>query len=206
MRAIELDVSKWAAWQPREVTGLLRGVQAPWYVAAGWALDLFLGDRRRDHADLEIGVPSERFDEVVDALSGFELFVVAEGEGIPLADAGDRLEDTHQTWVLDPAADRWRLDVFREPSAGETWICRRDPTLRLPYARLIRHTEDGIPYGSPEVVLLFKAKHADEDKNQADFAATAPRLDPEGRRWLHNALERVHPGHAWLAELNGSRA
>jgi len=31
--------------------------------------------------------------------------------------------------------------------------------------------------------------------------AVVPRLEPERRRWLAEALELVHPGHPWLAEL-----
>jgi fructose-1,6-bisphosphatase/inositol monophosphatase family enzyme len=71
----------------------------------------------------------------------------------------------------------------------------------MPYERLIERTADGVPYGRPEVILLFKAKHAGEEKNQADFADAVPRLDDARRAWLREALERVHPGHKWLEEL-----
>ena len=202
---IEPDVSKWDAWTPRRVASLLHGVDAPWYVAAGWAIDLFLGGQRREHEDLEIAVPSSRFDEVVGALGGFEFFVITgPGQAAPLAQASDRLETTHQTWVREPTTGLWRLDVFREPSDGDTWICRRAPSITLPYDRLIEWTDDGIPYGRPEVVLLFKAKHAHQPKNQADFAAVLPGLEPERLEWFREALEIVHPAHPWLVEL-GSR-
>ena len=62
--AFEPDLSLWDAWRPDHVAALLAGVQAPWYVAAGWAIDLFLGEERREHEDLEIAVPRERFSEV----------------------------------------------------------------------------------------------------------------------------------------------
>ena len=91
--------------------------------------------------------------------------------------------------------------MFREPSDGDTWICRREPAIRMPYARLIEWTDDGIPYGRPEVILLFKAKHSQLEKNERDLAATLPRLDGERRAWLRDALARVHPGHAWLDAL-----
>ncbi|MGH3130634.1 MAG: hypothetical protein ACRDNX_07440 [Gaiellaceae bacterium] len=52
-----------------------------------------------------------------------------------------------------PATGLWRLDVFREPSDGDTWICRRDERIRLPYGEVIERTEDGIPYARPEIVL-----------------------------------------------------
>jgi hypothetical protein len=200
---IHPDVSQWEPWRPEQVAELLADVDAPWYVAAGWALQLFLGgEQRREHEDLEIAVPNTRFDELAEALRPFEVFVItAPMEATPLAEARDRLADTHQTWIREPATSRWRFDVFREPSDGDTWICRRDPAIRLPYSRVVERTPEGIPYGRPEVVLLFKAKHAHEQKNGADFAATLPRLDVPRRRWLTDALARVHPGHPWLAAL-----
>jgi hypothetical protein len=174
----------------------------PWYVAAGWAIDLYLGGGHREHEDLELAVPNSRFEEVVEALAGFEIFVITGPQrAAPLAEARDQLEETHQTWVREPATDLWRLDVFREPSDGDTWLCRRDESIRLPYDRVIEWTEDGIPYGRPEIVLLFKAKHSHRGRDQRDFEAVVPRLEPERRRWLAEALESVHPGHPWLAEL-----
>lgn len=195
------DVSKWDAWRPEQVADLLAGVDVPWYVAAGWAIDLFLGGEQREHEDLEIAVPNSRFDEIVDALTGLEIYIItAPHEATPLAEARDRLADTHQSWVREPATGLWRFDVLREPSDGETWLCRRDQSIRLPYDHVIEWTEDGIPYGRPEIALLFKAKHV-RDRDQADFEAVVPRLEPERRRWLADALARVHPGHPWLAEL-----
>jgi hypothetical protein len=37
-------------------------VAAPWYVAAGWALELFAGDAAREHDDLES--PYQQYDSV----------------------------------------------------------------------------------------------------------------------------------------------
>jgi hypothetical protein len=201
--AFEPDLSKWAAWRPDEAARRLAGVRAPWYVAAGWALDLHLGRERREHEDLEIGVPAARFGEIAEALAGFELFVAGgpePGYVWPLAGAGDTLETSHQTWVREPGTGLWRLDVFREPSEGDTWVCRRDERIRLPYGELIERTADGIPYSRPEVVLLFKAK-AVRERDQSDFAEVAPALAPARRAWLGQALTLVHPGHPWLADL-----
>lgn len=198
-RGIDPDSSVWDAWRPEQVNRLLAGVEAPWYVAAGWAIDLFLGGRRREHEDLEIAVPQARFAELHSALSGLEIFVIDDGRAWPIAEKPVTLE-THQTWIREPATGLWRFDVFREPSDGDTWICRRDASLRMPYERLIERTRDGIPYGRPEVVLLYKAKHT-RPKDDDDFAAVLPRLEPERRRWLREALELVHPAHRWLPDL-----
>jgi hypothetical protein len=195
---IEADFSMWDAWRPEQVARLLDGVEAPWYVAAGWALDLFVGEQRREHEDLEIAMPNGRIDELLPALDGLELFVITgPRQATPFEQARDQLEETHQTWVREPATGLWRFDVFREHSDGDTWICRRDPRIRMPYDRLIERTGDGIPYGRPEVILLYKAKHAHRDRDQSDFDEILPRLEPERRRWLAEALDVVHPGHPW---------
>jgi Aminoglycoside-2''-adenylyltransferase len=202
VQAFEPDLDKWDAWRPDEVAKVLARVEAPWYVAAGWAIDLFLGGDYRQHEDIEIAVPRGRVHEVADALTGCELFaagVPSSGFVTPVEHAGG-LEPSRQTWVREPGTGLWRLDVFSEPSEGNTWICRRDERIRLPYDQVIEWTSDGIPYGRPEIVLLFKAKHVRE-KDQRDFDAVLPSLGPERRRWLVDALELVHPGHHWIYEL-----
>jgi hypothetical protein len=93
------------------------------------------------------------------------------------------------------------LDVFREPADGDTWMCRRDESIRLPYDRVIERTADGLPYLRPEIVLLFKAKHT-RPKDDEDFAVVLPRLSAERRAWLADALRLVHPGHRWLGQLS----
>ena len=76
---LDVDLEAWDAWSPHEAARHLETLTAPWYVAAGWALDLFLGRRAREHDDLEIGVPAHRFAEVRAALAGLE-FVVGDGK------------------------------------------------------------------------------------------------------------------------------
>jgi hypothetical protein len=198
--AFEPDLDRWDAWRPEEAARLLAGVRAPWYVAAGWAIDLFLGGQRREHEDLEIAVPRDRFGEVAEALAGYELFVpLGDGSGLlrPLDPAGELLETHHQTWVREPSTGKWRLDVFREPSVDGLWVCRRDERLRLPYAELILQTDGGIAFQRPEIVLLFKAKHA-RPRDDGDLEAVLPALEREQRAWLAEWLERIHPGHRWL--------
>src|SRR5829696_10358804 len=175
--AFEPDLTLWDAWRPEQVAALLAGVRAPWYVAAGWAIELFLGEQRREHEGLEIAVPRAQFGRIAERLSGFELFIpdgdlTEPGLVWPFAQAPAALDRHQQTWVREPATGRWRLDVFREPSDGDTWICRRDDRIRLRYDDLIECTVDGIPYARPEITLLFKAKHSALPKNEAPISQT----------------------------------
>ncbi|MEU5310450.1 hypothetical protein [Streptomyces sp. NPDC021562] len=185
--------------RPEEVAERLRGVGVPWCVAAGWALDLFRGRQSRPHGDLEIAIPAAGFPEVRERFAEYAFDAVGSGRIWPEAGA-DVLAATRQTWVRDPASDRYLFDVFREPHEGGTWIFRRDVRLRLPYEAVVAWSADGIPYLVPELVLLFKAKDS-RAKDHADFAGVLPLLGRTRRDLLGGWLALVHPGHPWLAEL-----
>lgn len=168
----------------------------PWAVAGGWSLDLFLGHQTRPHEDLEIAVPAADFPAVRAALGELDFDVVGDGMAYPLESTA--FFEMHQTWGREEAAGgAYRVDVFREPHDGATWICRRDPTIRLSYTEVVCWTDDGIPYQAPEIGLLFKAKHA-RPKDDADLAALLPALPVTRRRWLVDAVAKAHPGHRWL--------
>ncbi|MFJ4706439.1 nucleotidyltransferase domain-containing protein [Streptomyces anulatus] len=197
---IEALDARWSSsWTPGEVAQRLAGIGTPWCVAAGWALDLFRGRQTRDHGDIEIAIPEAGFPEVRDRFPGY-VFDAAGGGRIWEDASPEELTAVHQTWLRDPATGNYVLDVFREPHDGDTWTCRRDETIRLPYSEIVHHTRDGIPYLAPELVLLFKAKHT-RPKDQRDFDATVPHLTGAQRATLEELLARVHPGHDWLRGL-----
>ncbi len=196
-------VEAWSmAWTPDQAAHALEGVSAPWAVAGGWALDLWLGAQTREHEDLEIAVPAVLFPEVQARLEGrgLKLFDIVDGQVIALApgEAPDRR--MHQTWVMDPAVNGWRMDVFREPGDARTWVYRRTGDLSAPRAWASGRAAGGIPYVAPQIVLLFKAKAARE-KDQEDFSNVAPRLSSAARDWLAIALQTTHPGHPWIDRL-----
>jgi hypothetical protein len=196
-------VETWSmGWSPDRVAEALDGVTAPWAVAGGWALDLWLGMQTREHEDIEITVPAPFFPEIQARLEalGLKLFSNVDGEVIALAPGEARGPDGFQTWVTDPEARAWILDIFREPGDAQTWVYRRTGELSAPRAWASGRTAAGIPYVAPQIVLLFKAK-ATRDKDQADFALVAPKLSPEARDWLAASLRTLQPSHPWIDRL-----
>ena len=195
----ELDARWTNAWTPPQVADRLVNVGVPWWVVGGWALDLFRGEQSRDHEDIEIVVPAPFFPQIRAAFSDFEFDAV--GSGLVWTDPSKEvMAATWQTWIRDPVTDHYLIDVMRNPHQDQTWIYRRHQDLRLPYSQAIGHTADGIPYLAPELVLLFKAKAA-RPKDQKDFTATLPLLDPGRQAILRSLLTRYHPEHPWLANL-----
>lgn len=197
---IEALDERWArAWTPPEIARRLAGVGAPWYVAGGWALDLFLGQQTRRHGDLEIGVPAGDFGEISVHFPEYVFIGVGQNRLWDVA-TPEVLAATHQTWLRDPAGGDYLVDVMREPHEGRMWICRHDPTVRLPYDEIICRDADGIPYLAPELVLFFKAKYA-RPKDRADFERALPELSSARRARLAELIGNRYPGHAWLAQL-----
>ena len=196
-------VEAWSmAWTPDQAALALEGVSAQWAVAGGWALDLWLGSQTREHEDLEIAVPAACFPEIRARLEGLglKLYAIDDGQVIALEPGEAPGSRTHQTWVMDPAVNGWRMDIFREPGDAKTWVYRRTGDLSAPRAWANGRTAAGIPYVAPQIVLLFKAKAARE-KDQEDFSNVAPHLSSEARAWLATALRTTHPGHAWIDRL-----
>lgn len=56
------DQEAWNAWHPREVAARLAGIDHPWCVVGGWALDLWHGYETRAHHDLEFTLLRGDFD------------------------------------------------------------------------------------------------------------------------------------------------
>jgi Aminoglycoside-2''-adenylyltransferase len=195
---VEIVDPIWKPWRPRELADRLREVDIPWYVAGGWALDLFRGFESREHEDLEIAVPWAGFATLRSALDEFEFDVVRNGRRSSID--GPAFAASHQTWVRNRATGAYHLDVFREKHDCDTWICRCLESIRMKYADIILRTTDGIPYLIPELVLLFKAKAA-RPKDDDDLSGILPLLDRGRRSALRDLIGRVHPGHRWLEQL-----
>jgi hypothetical protein len=194
------DLDAWQAWTPADAARELTGVDAPWCVVGGWAIDLFVGRTTREHEDLEIAVLRTDFARVRRALHAYRLHVAGEGEVRPLPDDEEPPADRYQNWVLDPAAQAWRMDVMLEPGDDDVWMFRRDPEIRAPRSAMVDRTADGIPFLRPQGTLLFKAKAA-RPKDEHDLAACLPLMDAPARAWLAKALGQAHPGHPWLDAL-----
>ena len=192
----------------------MAGFDRPWWVAGGWALDLFLGHRTRPHADLEISVLAADQRALFEQLGGWDLRLVAPGASLAPWD-GSRIEAPfHQVWARhgpgrpatadEFAADPTMLGYLLEQGDARRWVFRRDSAVIRPLHGFGAATADGVPFVRPEVALLFKAK-ATRFKDQRDFDRVLPRLDGAARAWLVSALEQAHPGHAWIGLLRADQ-
>jgi Aminoglycoside-2''-adenylyltransferase len=200
----ELDA--WEAWHPRQAAEILAECAVAWFVAGGWAIDLWAGRQTREHEDLEIAIPRSEFATYRAYLTGlgrFDLYDAGSGRVRHLADGQQPNPENHQIWLCERDARAWRMDTFLEPGDTRTWVSHRDPRIRVPMDEAVRVTDGGIRYLAPEIVLFTKAKHARE-KDEADLTLALPMLDPAERRWLVDAIDVAHPGHRWLDSVDAT--
>src|SRR6185437_9910435 len=104
---------RWQPWHPREVAAFFAALHTPWWIAGGWAIDLFLGRQTREHEDIDVQI-LRRDQRVVRALFG--------GWDMQAASPLPRDEVwPFRSWLLGEALDVDIHDVWYRPSPAQPW-------------------------------------------------------------------------------------
>ncbi len=186
----------------RGVQALMNGFTRPWVVCGGWAVDLHLGRKTREHADIEIGVFRSDQEALRAHLGGFSFEKVVGGKKLPWAPSESLELPVHEAQAIK---DGESLEVLlNEGGAGE-WVYRRDPRVRRAGGKAILHAQ-GIPYLAPELALLYKAKHGRE-RDIADAVILLPQMGRDAKLWLHQALSAtLGPEEPWTLRVRAQIA
>jgi hypothetical protein len=197
-----------------EVAEMLSGLGKPWYIAGGWAIDLYLGQQRRDHKDVDMAVfrqdqfafqeyfldRSWKLRKYIGDSVQVEPWLI--GEQLNLPDRGILAEPSD---VAMP-----RIDILLSETKGDLWYYHADSRITHPVKTLGLRSDLGVPFFSPEIVLLFKARHVSTDEpndsihqenDEKDFQAIRRLLTTEQRTWLVKALILFYSNHPWLKYL-----
>ncbi|MDM5197272.1 hypothetical protein QUF79_04410 [Fictibacillus enclensis] len=152
--------------QCNRLRSLLSGFNKPWFIAGGWAIDLLVGEETREHKDIEIAI--FRNDQIIfkEHLQDWKFKKVCTGEFQIWRD--ELLElPVHEVHAVNKKNGD-HLEILLNESKENHWIFRRDLRISYPVHLLFRYTENSIPFLSPEIVLLYKAKNTRE-KDHQDF-------------------------------------
>lgn len=185
---------------PEVVGALMRGFHAPWCIAGGWALDLFLGRETRSHADVDVAL--FRGDQFLlrQHFAGW-IFEKALGGALERWQRGEWLHPPiHEVHARLGDQPPVTLEFLLNERTGDRWVFRRNPEVSCRLDRVILRSGAGLPVLCPAVVLLYKAK-ALRTVDELDFTIVRGSLDAEQLTWLRSALKTCHPSHPWLARL-----
>lgn len=191
-------------WDPLTIDEVLvrfAAVEVPWWVAGGIAIDLFLGWETRHHDDIDVEMFREDRDALLEAFKGWDLHAARDG-GLTRWIEGEPLDaDAFAIWGRPHMRAPWAVEILLASGDIDAWRFRREPSITMAGDRLIRTTGSGVPYCTPEVQLLYKAKRA-RRKDDLDFTRCLHRMAPDQIGWLRDALDRFDGTHPWVAVLD----
>ncbi len=199
-------LGRWQPWDPDQAATFFSALHVPWWIAGGWAIDLFLGRQTREHEDIDILILRRDQHAVRTLLGTWDVQAALpppRDEAWPFRPwhSGETLDETiHDIWCRLDSTRPWTFQLMIADTHHEQWLFRRMPTISRPVATIGDITPEGVPYLAPEIQLLYKAKGR-RPKDEADFMKTLPVLDQDQRIWLRDSLTQVHPQHPWLGHL-----
>jgi hypothetical protein len=192
------------SWDPAslvEVADRFRELKTPWWVAGGFAIELAVGHRIRDHGDIDVLLLRRDQLTAQQALPDWKWWAADPPGSLRPWVSGETLpESVHDIWCQPGPAEPWRIQIMLEEAHDQDWVSRRDPRVRRPIDTLGLISADGIPYLAPEVQLFYKAKEP-RPKDEADLDAALPTLSDNQRHWLVHAITQAYGPHPWADRL-----
>lgn len=178
----------------------LVGYDRPWFIAGGWAIDLYLHRVTRPHGDVDVGILRVDQEGLRRSMNGWQ-FQKVQNRKLQKWKEEEWLEaPVHEVHARRPFGDPEQIEFLLNESSGDVWVFRRNHAITRPLREICLHTPSGTPFLAPEVVLLYKAKNTTAT-DELDFRNVRASLREEARDWLRDALEVCHPGHPWTAVL-----
>ena len=201
-RAIKapLEEHRWEPLTPAQATERLKGLDVPWWIAGGWALDLYMGRQTRSHGDLDLAILRGGEAALRRQLRGWELFIADVGMLTPWMEGEPFPAERHAIWAREPGRDAFQLEIAVEQRDADRWTYRRDPRIGTHVEDIGRFTNDAIPYIRPDIQLLYKSKNA-RPVDESDLLTVLPRLDAAQRATLSAWISAGDPTHRWLTRL-----
>ncbi|WP_305752636.1 nucleotidyltransferase domain-containing protein [Mammaliicoccus sciuri] len=177
---------------------LMKNFKKSWFIAGGWALDLYIGKKTRHHEDIEIGIFRNDQLYLKDYFKGWKFKKIVNGQVYEWRDEILELP-IHEVYVFNENTNE-QIEILLNELNNNEWVYRRDLRITKPLNTTFSYTDLGIPYLNPEIVLLFKTSHTREKDNQ-DFKFFINQLNDKKREWLSKNLKLTNPNHKWIDYL-----
>ncbi|PGS48666.1 hypothetical protein [Bacillus sp. AFS041924] len=180
-----------------KIREVMKDFSKGWYIAGGWAIDLYLEKEKRNHHDIEIAIARKDQLSLKKYLNEWTFNKVIEGElsiweneylELPIHELHGRNNTSSELEVL-----------LNEIELNE-WKFRRDESITCKLDSFYSVSKEGIPFLNPEIVLLYKVRNTRE-KDHQDFKNVINYLNHSKKAWLREAILLHQPNHEWLEEL-----
>ena len=185
---------------PLQVAAVMRDFKPNWFVAGGWAIDLFLGKVTRPHQDIEIAIFRKDQTALHDYFDGWLLRKIASGEPVVWHRDEWLTLPVHEIHCCNETAQLPMIEILLNESNETEWLYRRNLKVGRPLVKIELESNAGIKFLCPEIVLLYKSKNP-KAKDEQDFQAAVAHLYAEQKEWLKGAIALTDSQHRWLQSL-----
>jgi hypothetical protein len=197
------DIDNWMPITVTEINEMFTEIPITWCIAGGWALDLHLGKKTREHSDIDVVIYREEQRILYQSLKkDWMLYKAQNGKLKPWED-GEFLTSINDVWLSKNTDSPWSFQIMLVDSENNEWIYRREKSIKRAKHKIFLRTNEGIPYIKPEVQLLYKAGSSKiREKDYKDFQNILPLLVSKEKEWLKSSLNKQFPdGHDWIGYL-----
>ncbi len=196
------DIHNWQPMSVNKVLDLFSGLDVPWWIAGGMAIELFVGHETRAHGDTDVLIKRDDQLKVQEYLADWDLHKTQQPGLKPWLLGEFQKRPFDDIWCRKTSSSPWVLQLMLLDTDGEQWIFKRDSSIGGALKDLGRSTDESIPYVSPHIQLLHKAKTNTLKNDQIDFEITVPLLEKSECQWLLDCLTKRFPkGHDWTDRL-----
>jgi hypothetical protein len=144
------SAGEWERLQPDDAAALFADFDGPWWIAGGWALDLFLDAETRPHDDVDVALLRRDQAALHRLLKGWDLRYATPEHTLSPRDGQPLALPVHGVWArrsLDPSSP-WTFEILLNEHREDRWVYRRDPAISRELDRL-GGLRRGIPYLRP---------------------------------------------------------
>ena len=191
---------RWHPLDPVAARRILRAVDVPWWIAGGWAIDLFVGTANPGaQGSGRRGAPPDAA-RVLAALPEFEFFEAVRGSLHPLAPGARPPRDGQ--FALGPAARVSRVgrsSCMLDDADREDWVFRREPSIDA------LSPTPCAPRPRARAIWRPRFSSSTRQKTYARRIRRTSSASPRGSRRRRRMAARVHFA-AFIRSIHGSGA
>lgn len=157
----------------------------PWFIAGGWAIDLFLNAETRTHDDVEIGIYRKNQMQLYRYFEKNRKYYIDNrnytGKRVKHEWNKEYLRlPIHELYIEH---DGLEIEILLNEKDDGNWVYRRNIEITLDERKVVLLSPHGIPYLCPEVVSLYKTK-AMRSKDIDDITAALAKMSESQKGWL----------------------
>ena len=162
----------------------------PWFVAGGWAIDLFLNRETRVHEDIEIGIYRKNQMQLYRFFEKHKKYYIYNRSRVGKHEKRGWNKEylqlpIHQLYV---EYESMEIEILLNERDDSGWVYRRDREVKREESKVIQFTDNRIPYLCPEIVLLYKTKEM-RDKDMDDVSNAIVKMTESQKKWLIDSVK-----------------